>query len=156
MPLKIQRDDQTAINLTPMIDIVFLLIIFFMVSSHFTSRNSSPERDIAITVPRVSDAGALTAPPRHRVISIYSDGRLALDEEVLPISQLETKLARARSQYEQLGVVVRGDGGCQYERVAEVIATCKKLKIRNLNIAVQNRDAVTEREASRLNVPAIR
>ena len=142
MPLKIQRDDQTAINLTPMIDIVFLLIIFFMVSSHFTSKNVSPERDIAITVPRVSDAGALTSPPRHRVISIYNDGRVALDEKVVDMVGLETELAAAKSQYEQLGVVVRGDGGCEYERVAEVIATCKKVKIRNLNIAVQNSDTL--------------
>ena len=142
MPLKIQRDDQTAINLTPMIDIVFLLVIFFMVSSHFTSKNVSPERDIAITVPRVSDAGALTSPPRHRVISIYNDGRVALDEKVVDMVGLETELAAAKSQYEQLGVVVRGDGGCEYERVAEVIATCKKVKIRNLNIAVQNSDTL--------------
>ncbi len=144
MPLKIQRDDQTAINLTPMIDIVFLLIIFFMVSSHFTSKNSSPERDIAISVPQVSDAGALTSPPRHRVINIFDDGRVALDEDVVNIPELETKLADARSQYEQLGVIVRGDGACQYERVAEVIATCKKVKIRNLNIAVQNRESTDQ------------
>jgi len=125
MPLKIQRDDQTAINLTPMIDIVFLLIIFFMVSSHFTSKNVSPERDIAITVPKVSDAGALTSPPRHRVISIYDDGRVALDEKEMDMQGLESELVAAKSQYEQLGV-----------------ATCKKVKIRNLNIAVQNSDTL--------------
>jgi biopolymer transport protein ExbD len=142
MPLKVQRDDQTAINLTPMIDIVFLLIIFFMVSSHFTNKNSTLERDIAIKVPQVSDAGALTAPPRHRVINIFDDGRVALDEDVVNMPELETKLTDAKAQYEQLGVVVRGDGACPYERVAEVIATCKKVKIRNLNIAVQNRDTV--------------
>lgn len=143
MPLKIKRDDQTAINLTPMIDIVFLLIIFFMVSSHFTSKSNSPERDIAITVPQVSDAGALTAPPRHRVINIFDDGRIALDENVMNIPELESTLADAKAQYDQLGVVVRGDGDAQYERVAAVIATCKKVKIRNLNIAVQNQATVS-------------
>jgi len=143
MPLKVQRDDQTAINLTPMIDIVFLLIIFFMVSSHFTNKSTSHERDIAIKVPQVSDAGALTAPPRHRVINIYDDGQVALDDDTVSMTELESKLADARSQYEQLGVVVRGDGACQYERVAEVIATCKKVKIQNLNIAVTNQDTVS-------------
>ncbi|QEG20910.1 ExbD/TolR family protein [Mariniblastus fucicola] len=142
MPLKVQRDDQTAINLTPMIDIVFLLIIFFMVSSHFTNQTSTQERDIAIKVPVVSDAGALTAPPRHRVINIYDDGQVALDEDTVSIPELESKLTDARAQYEQLGVVVRGDGAVQYERVAEVIATCKKVRIQNLNIAVSNQDSV--------------
>ena len=140
MPLKVQRDDQTAINLTPMIDIVFLLIIFFMVSSHFTSKSNTHERDIAIKVPVVSDAGALTAPPRHRVINIFDDGQVALDNDPVNMTELESKLADARSQYDQLGVVVRGDGNCDYERVAEVIATCKKVKIQNLNIAVTNQD----------------
>ena len=142
MPLKVQRDDQTAINLTPMIDIVFLLIIFFMVSSHFTNKSTSHERDIAIQVPQVSDAGALTAPPRHRVINIFDDGQVALDDDAVTLTELESKLADARSQYEQLGVVVRGDGACQYERVAAVIATCRKVKIRNLNIAVTNMDSI--------------
>ena len=142
MPLKVQRDDQTAINLTPMIDIVFLLIIFFMVSSHFTNQATSAERDIAISVPQVSDAGALTAPPRHRVINIFDDGRIALDKDIVNVSELESRLANAKAQYDQLGIVVRGDGACQYKKVAAVIATCKKVKIRNLNIAVQNEDAI--------------
>ena len=67
MPLKIQRDDQTSINLTPMIDIVFLLIIFFMVSSRFTELN---ERDLALQVPAVANANALTSAPRKRVINV--------------------------------------------------------------------------------------
>lgn len=141
MPLKVQRDDQTAINLTPMIDIVFLLIIFFMVSSHFTNQ-SHTERDIAISVPQVSDAGALTAPPRHRVINIFDDGRVALDKDVVSVLELESRLADAKKQYEELGVIVRGDGNCQYERVAEVISACKKVKIRNLNIAVRSTDTL--------------
>ena len=61
MPLKIQRDDQTSINLTPMIDIVFLLIIFFMVSTKFTELSEAEvERDISLHVPTVTNAHALT------------------------------------------------------------------------------------------------
>ena len=41
MPLKLNRDDQTSINLTPMIDIVFLLIIFFMIGTRFSELNES-------------------------------------------------------------------------------------------------------------------
>ena len=142
MPLKVQRDDQTAINLTPMIDIVFLLIIFFMVSSHFTNKSNHTERDIAISVPQVSDAGALTAPPRHRVINISDAGLISLDHDVVDVPELESRLTKAKAQYEQLGVVIRGDGACQYENVASVIATCKKVKIRNLNIAVRNEEQI--------------
>jgi biopolymer transport protein ExbD len=80
MPLKIHRDDQTSINLTPMIDIVFLLIIFFMVGTKFSELNET-ERDIAIQVPAVTDAQALTNAPRKRVINVHQDGRIVLDQK---------------------------------------------------------------------------
>lgn len=136
MPLKIQRDDQTSINLTPMIDIVFLLIIFFMVGSRFTELNQA-ERDIAIQVPAVSDGSALTQAPRNRVINVFANGNVTLDERQVSIEQLESELAAARDQYQKLGVVVRGDANCPYQKVASVIATCRKVNIRNLNISVQ-------------------
>ena len=72
MPLKIEREDQNAINLTPMIDIVFLLIIFFMVSTKFSELNEV-ERDLAINVPTVSDATALTAAPNKRLVEVSKD-----------------------------------------------------------------------------------
>jgi len=142
MPLKVQRDDQTAINLTPMIDIVFLLIIFFMVSSHFTNKTAVHERDIAISVPQVSGASAMTAPPRHRVINIFDNGQIALDDDQVTLTELESKLTDARAQYEQLGVIVRGDKACKYERVAEVIATCENIRLQSINITVTNQETL--------------
>ncbi len=75
MAIKINRDDETSINLTPLIDIVFLLIIFFMVGSRFTELNEA-ERNIPLQVPQVSDARALTAPPQKRIINVMQDGRV--------------------------------------------------------------------------------
>ena len=135
MPLKIQSDDQTSINLTPMIDIVFLLIIFFMVGTKFSELNET-ERDIALQVPQVTDARALTSAPRKRVINVYRDGRIILDEKPVSIDQLQMELANARLQYQKLGVVIRGDADSRYQNVANVIATCRKADITDLNISV--------------------
>ncbi len=135
MPLKIQRDDETSINLTPMIDIVFLLIIFFMVGTKFSELNEI-ERDIALQVPQVTDARALTSAPRKRVINVYRDGRIVLDEKPVSIDQLQMELANARLQYQKLGVVIRGDADSRYQNVANVIATCRKADITDLNISV--------------------
>jgi biopolymer transport protein ExbD len=137
MPLKIHRDDQTSINLTPMIDIVFLLIIFFMVGSRFTDLQQT-ERDISLRVPQVQSAQALTTTPNKRVINIYSDGQITLDRKSVTLRELETELATARQQYQKLGVVVRGDRESQFDQVAQVIATCERVKIRDLNIAVSS------------------
>ena len=137
MPLKTQKDDQTEINLTPMIDIVFLLIIFFMVGSRFSDL-SQAERDISLKVPQVQNAQALTSSPEKRIVNVYTDGKITLDQQPVSISELEAQLATAREQYQKLGVVVRGDRTSKFERVAQVIATCERVKIRDLNIAVSS------------------
>ena len=59
MPLKLQHDEAPALNLTSMIDVLFLLIIFFMVATKFDEL----ERNIEVAVPEVAQAGEST-PPR--------------------------------------------------------------------------------------------
>ncbi|MFK7766957.1 MAG: ExbD/TolR family protein [Mariniblastus sp.] len=134
MPLKIHRDDQTSINLTPMIDIVFLLIIFFMVSSRFSELG---ERDIALQVPAVTNAKALTAAPRKRVINVYRDGRILLDKKTVSMEGLTSELVSARQQYQKLGVVIRGEGDGRYANVAEVINACRQANV-NVTLAVRD------------------
>ena len=136
MPLKANRDDESSINLTPMIDVVFLLIIFFMVGSRFTQLNET-ERDISLQVPQVSDAQTLTDPPKSRMINVYADGHLTLDKEPVTLHELERRLSAAKAEYKKTGVVIRGDGNAPYQSVADVFATCRKAEITELNIAVR-------------------
>lgn len=136
MPLKVIRDEESSLNLTPMIDVVFLLIIFFMVGSRF-SELSETERDISLKVPAVNQAETLTEPPRSRVINVYADGRITLDKQPLQLAELAEKLALARAQYHRTGVVIRGDGQALHQHVAEVLATCRQADITDLSIAVR-------------------
>lgn len=136
MPLKIEREDQSTINLTPMIDIVFLLIIFFMVSTKFSELNEA-ERDIAINVPTVSDARAMTAAPKKRVINVFEDGSITLDREHVTLDQLQSKLSAAQKQYSKLGVVIRGDSQSLYQNIASVMARCRQAEVADLNLTVQ-------------------
>ena len=116
-----------------MIDIVFLLIIFFMVGTKFTEL----ERNIALQVPQVRDAAALTAAPERRVINVSRDGHITLDQIPVTLDELHARLADARSQYAEMGVLVRGDGEGRYQEVAEVLNACSQAGIRNLGIAVR-------------------
>ncbi len=136
MPLKVQKDIDSSINLTPMIDIVFLLIIFFMVGTKFSEWNEM-ERNLPLQVPAVSDATALTSAPQKRVINVLGNGQILLDRVEVSLGELRDDLANARQQYDQLGVVVRGDASVRYQRVAEVIATCREANVLDLNISVR-------------------
>lgn len=133
MPLKTHMDEQPSLNLTPMIDIVFLLIIFFMVGTKF----SELERKIGLEVPSVADSGALTAAPAKRVVNVYRDGSLTLDRTPVTIEQLTDTLSAAQRQYSDLGVLIRGDATGQFQRVAEVLNACKQAGIVELGISVR-------------------
>ena len=133
MPLKTQVDEQPTLNLTPMIDIVFLLIIFFMVGTKFTEM----ERKILLEVPAVKDSGALTAAPEKRVVNVYRDGSVSLDGQQMSLDQLTTQLAAARSQYRELGVLIRGDARGAYQHVADTLSACQKAGVSKLKISVK-------------------
>jgi biopolymer transport protein ExbD len=106
-----------------------------MVGTKFSELNDI-ERDIALQVPQVTDAQALTSAPRKRVINVFQDGRIILDKKSVTIDELQNELANARQQYQKLGVVIRGDADSRYQNVANVIATCRKADITDLNISV--------------------
>ncbi|HEX4147502.1 MAG TPA: biopolymer transporter ExbD [Pirellulales bacterium] len=133
MPLKIQSDEPPVLNLTSMLDVMFLLVIFFMAGSQFTEM----ERKIALRVPQVSDAQALTAAPQKRVVNVYQDGQIMLERETVSLAELKTRLTAARRQYHDLGVVVRGDAAGPFQRVAEVLNACKQAGIAELAISVR-------------------
>lgn len=132
MPLRTQLDEQPSLNLTSMIDVLFLLIIFFMVGTKFTEM----ERKIGLKVPQVSNVEALTSAPEKKVVNVYRDGQITLDREAVTIDELSRRLSAARSQYEDLGVLVRGDGGGEFQHVAEVLNACRKAGITELGVAV--------------------
>ena len=77
MPLKTHVDEAPTLNLTPMIDIVFLIIIFFMVGTKFTD----VERSIDFQLPKVGENTPLTPPPPRRLITLYADGTISYQRE---------------------------------------------------------------------------
>ncbi|HEX3659336.1 MAG TPA: biopolymer transporter ExbD [Pirellulales bacterium] len=133
MPLKANLDEPPVLNLTSMLDVMFLLVIFFMAATRFTET----EHNIALRVPQVSDAKALTAAPQKKVVNVYQDGQISLDRQTVSLAELTARLASARRQYRDLGVLVRGDASGTFQRVAEVLNACKQAGIAELAISVQ-------------------
>ena len=132
MPLKTQVDDLPTLNLTSMLDVVFLLIIFFMVGTKFTET----ERDIDLKVPTVSEGGAVHPAGEKRVVNIYPDGKLTLDRAPVTLTELRGQLTTARQGDPELAVLVRGDAQSPFQQVAEVLNACKQAGISDLGISV--------------------
>jgi biopolymer transport protein ExbD len=134
MPFKLHRDDEMpALNLTSMIDVLFLLIIFFMVATKFDEM----ERNISVAVPQVAQAGEDTPPPRPLVVSVMADGRLELDGKSLTETELTQKLAAARTPLTEPTVVIHGDAKCPFQHVASALGACRQAGVSELGITVR-------------------
>lgn len=135
MPLKPQPNDEIpTLNLTPMIDVLMLLIIFFMVGTKFIES----EKALQLQIPTVSEkARPMTTAPSKKAVNVYRDGSVTLDGKPVNLEQLTKRLASARSQYKGLGVLVRGDADANFQRVASVLNACKQAGISDLGISVR-------------------
>lgn len=140
MPIKTHIDEQPSLNLTPMIDIVFLLIIFFMVGTKF----SELERKIGLEIPSVRDSGTLSAAPEKKMINVYRDGRVELNRVQVTLDQLIQQLSAARQQYPKLGVLVRGDAESKYQHVASVLNACRQAGISKMAVSVKLDHSATQ------------
>jgi biopolymer transport protein ExbD len=134
MPLKTHLDDEPTLNLTAMLDVMFLLIIFFMLGTRFID----DERKIGLRVPEVVDCGTLTAAPARKEVNVFRDGTITLDKKAVTLDQLTERLAVARRQYSDLGVLVRGDARGEFQNVAAVLTACKRAGIQDLGITVRS------------------
>ncbi len=133
MPLKTHLDDEPTLNLTAMLDVMFLLIIFFMLGTKFVDA----ERKIALRVPEVVDRGALTTAPARKIVNVYRDGSVTLDRAPVTLPELTSRLSAARQQYSELGVLVRGDAEGEFRNVAAALNACKQAGIQDLGITVR-------------------
>ena len=133
MPLKVQPLEEPQLNLTPMIDIVFNLLIFFMVGTRFADM----ERQFDVQLPQVSAAQPLTGLPDEIVINVFDDGRIVIRREELSREELLNRLIEARGRYADQAVLIRGDGAADFQKIAEVLAICHEAEISNFSLATQ-------------------
>jgi len=133
MPLKTIPQEEPQLNLISMIDVMLVLTIFFMAATRFAEE----ERKIDIKIPTVRDKGTLTAAPDPRIVNVYADGRIALGEADVTLEELTNRLTDARSQYQGLAVLVRGDRQASHGRMTEVYEACRRAGVGELAISVK-------------------
>lgn len=135
MPLKTSVSEELpSVNLTPMIDVVFLLIIFFMVGTQFTK----PEREIALKLPGVGGLNAMVTAPDRREVSVTAIGQIVFEGQPLSVDQLVSRLQALRTQYPDLRVTVRADGDAKHQFVVDVLEAARRAKISDVTTAVRS------------------
>jgi biopolymer transport protein ExbD len=114
-----------------MIDIVLLLVIFFMVGTQFTEA----EKQFDVDLPSVSAAQPLTGLPDELVVNITKDGAMYLGTQAVTLGELEQELRAAYERYQDQAVLVRGDAEVPYQAVMDVLGLCQQVNITNVQLA---------------------
>ncbi len=122
MFLKARQVDQgLSLELTPLIDMVFLLLIFFLVATTFHQE----EREMQIALPVATSAGPISALLQELVINVDEEGHIILGGRRMEPKALRSMIAEAVEVNPQQKVTVRGDRRTAYANIVTVLDICK-------------------------------
>ncbi len=127
---------EESLNLTPLIDVVFLLLIFFLTATTF----QKDEVEMSLELPK-SASGTAGGDTKVIVINVAKDGRLLVDGRQVTVAALQQKLKAAASRDKKQEVLIRGDQKAQFGLVAQVFDACLLAKLTSISIGA---DALTE------------
>ena len=117
-----------TLSLTPLIDVVFLLLIFFLVATRFAEE----DRELDVPLPDASEAKPLTVKPREIFINIDQQGQYFVGRQVVDSDQLEHILSQAVTNNPvNQAVIIRADKRVPFDFVVHAINLCKKVGIQN-------------------------
>lgn len=122
---------QPGFQIAPMLDVVFLLLFFFMVSAVY----SQWEREIDIVLPSAESAGELGRLPGEIIINVLRDGAISVNQVRLTPPELEQRLARLSEIFPGQPVIVRADREAMYRYVMSVVDACVAADIWNISFA---------------------
>ncbi|MGI6454442.1 MAG: ExbD/TolR family protein [bacterium] len=124
-------EEEPIIPMAPMIDIIFLLLIFFITTSVFARL----ENEISITVPTAETA---TTPKRNLgelIINLRLDGGIVVNQREITLDQLGILLNRIAKQFPDQSVIIRGDRQTDLENAIEILDLCARTGIWNVSFA---------------------
>ena len=134
MNFKSRQREELDINITPLIDVVFLLLIFFMVSTTFER-----ESEINITLPEASEEIVDSKPDVIR-IAIDANEKIYINDQPLVNSQLLTireALRDAVKDAEDMPVVINADAEATHQSVIKVMDAARQLGLVKITFATQ-------------------
>ncbi|MES2658719.1 MAG: biopolymer transporter ExbD [Verrucomicrobiota bacterium] len=133
MKFQTRQPPPVSLQLAPMIDILLLLLSFFIISWQF----NKAETELNVSVPTAQEGAEPKQMRGEIIINVLADGVIRVEGQTMDKAQLLEKLSRIAKQYPNQPVRIRGDGNVAYQRIVEVIDTCQKAGVWNISFATQ-------------------
>jgi biopolymer transport protein ExbD len=135
MVVTIRKGANQVFDLTPMIDCVFQLLIFFLVATRFAEE----ERELDVMLPEASEAQPITVKPREMFINIDQQGHYFVTGKTITLPELEKVLQVVWvNNPARASVIIRADQRCPWKHVVAAMNACTKAKIHDYRVTTRD------------------
>ncbi|HEY4417029.1 MAG TPA: biopolymer transporter ExbD [Verrucomicrobiae bacterium] len=121
----------TELNITPLLDLVFVLLVIFIITTPQLMNN------LELNLPSGKPPPKNPNPPKIHHITLNDKGVTMLDDAVVSAAQLKTELAALKAADPELSVVVKGADGMDYQYMVAVLDTLQQLEITKVGMATE-------------------
>ena len=130
--MQLQTEDKPYddINITPMLDLAYVLLVIFILMC------TASVAGTRVNLPKASNSTSL-AKPKTKAITINNEGKIFLDTIPVTLVELEQRLEALKSATPDFPVVIRGDSMTQYQAVMDVIDIVGRLGITQVGLATK-------------------
>ena len=118
------------INITPMLDLAYVLLLIFIIMTTATVQG------ITVNLPKASTAPSL-GKPKTKAVTITQDGTIYLDAYPVSLQELESLLTQYKAVDPYLPIVIKADALIQYQRVVDVLDLMARLEIDQLGLVTK-------------------
>lgn len=123
--------DPPGFQIAPMVDIVFLLLIFFLVTWNFARY----ETELDVKVPTAKEGKESRRAAGEVIINVKTDGTIVMNRRVMSGEELAGTLRKISEIYPDQAVVLRGDESTDYRHIVGVLDICRSANIWNVAFA---------------------
>lgn len=128
------QPEQRGFLIAPMVDILLVLLGFFMLTWSF----SRQERELDVQMPTAKEAKEARRSVGEVIINVREDGTLVMNRRVMSPDELLASLSRVASLYPDQAVVLRGDQRVDYGHIVQTLDLCRRANIWNVAFATAN------------------
>ena len=136
MSVKIRKSQALdSLSMTPLIDIVFLLLIFFLVATRFAQE----DRELDVLLPSASEAKPLIVQPKELFVNVDKDGQFYVNGKIITAEEVEHVLRQAIADNPvSQSVIIRADRRVEFDYVVTVMNLCNRVGILDYTVSTQD------------------
>ena len=134
--MKNKRSRAPAVQMASLMDVVFLLLCFFITSSVF----SQWETEVAITLPTAKSATIPGHMPGEIILNLNADGKVSVNGHVLSLEEVTKRLTRIAENFPGQPVVIRADKTVPDEKLMSLIDACRSANVWNFSLATEDEE----------------